>query len=262
MQHESEIFAAQIIDQDEEFEGLNAQLQEKTAEIGSLKKEIASSKVDARKVAKLQGQLDEAEREKQHSADRVKVLERRLDEAESKNVEKVGFEVERLQLELKNAVADKVLTEEKLTKQIDSLRKLRNHAVEDFEAKLRQRDRQITVLETELLELREKVSDNTVFDVDLDGNAGPTKEQLTELSDKCVELGDERDMLKRKIVVLAEEIESLKASSESQQLSELRSQLEQSEAMREALEESMINSNKDKEIDRLHKQLAEAKEKQ
>eukprot|EP01082_Thalassiosira_pseudonana_P006629 g5791.t1 g5791 contig20:167848-172306(-) len=262
LQHESEIFAAQIIDQDEEFEGLNAQLQEKTAEIGSLKKEIASSKVDARKVAKLQVQLDEAEREKQHSADRVKVLERRLDEAESKNVEKVGFEVERLQLELKNAVADKVLTEEKLTKQIDSLRKLRNHAVEDFEAKLRQRDRQITVLETELLELREKVSDNTVFDVDLDGNAGPTKEQLTELSDKCVELGDERDMLKRKIVVLAEEIESLKASSESQQLSELRSQLEQSEAMREALEESMINSNKDKEIDRLHKQLAEAKEKQ
>lgn len=262
LQHESEIFAAQIIDQDEEFEGLNAQLQEKTAEIGSLKKEIASSKVDARKVAKLQGQLDEAEREKQHSADRVKVLERRLDEAESKNVEKVGFEVERLQLELKNAVADKVLTEEKLTKQIDSLRKLRNHAVEDFEAKLRQRDRQITVLETLLLELREKVSDNTVFDVDLDGNAGPTKEQLTELSDKCVELGDERDMLKRKIVVLTEEIESLKASSESQQLSELRSQLEQSEAMREALEKSMINSNKDKEIDRLHKQLAEAKEKQ
>eukprot|EP00804_Cyclotella_cryptica_P027054 CCRYP_013682-RA/>CCRYP_013682-RA protein AED:0.01 eAED:0.01 QI:340/1/1/1/1/1/2/85/1637 len=264
LRHESEIFAAQIIDQDAEFAELNAKLKEKNAEIASMQKDVASSKLDARKIASLQRRLDDMKNEKDRQSDRVNELTQQLKKAESKKAEVDKSEVERFELELRKAKMEKEAVEEKLTKQIESLRKLRNHAFEEFEAKLSARDEQISALEKELLDLKEKALSSTAFAIDLNGKPAPTQDQLDELTDKCVELGDERDSLKVKIATLNREIETLRASSETKLISELRSKLAQSEAMRESLEknQSMFNSSRDAEIDRLHKQLAEAKEKQ
>jgi len=259
LQHESEIFAAQIIDQDEEFEDLNVRLKDKTSEIASLKREIASSSAEVRNVKNLERQLDELKEKKRHSNTIINNLEVELRDAELKRAEEDGFEVERLKLELKNAIADKLGLEERLTNQIDSLRKLRNHAVEDFEAKLRERAGQIASLENELLELRENVLDDDFDDIFLDEKPGQSKKQLLE----------ERDMLLVKIEALGEEIESLRATADSQQLSELqlaelKNKLARSEQLREELEKdinntsSIFNSSKDKNLDRLHRQLSEA----
>ena len=287
LQHESEIFAAQasswhdntwylslglnltysfpsscviwlslqIIDQDEEFESLNERLKEKTNEISSLKREIASSSSDMRNMKSLQSQLDQLRDDKRRNVSRINQLEVELRDAELKKAADDGYELERLKLELKNAIEDKAMTEDKLTKQIDSLRKLRNHAVEDFEKKLRDRDEQISSLEKELLELKERMSEDDFDDIFLDeSKPGQSKKELAE----------ERDMLLVKIETLDKEIESLKASTETQQLSELKSKLALSEKVREELEmdRSLFNSNKDREMDRLHKQLSEAREAQ
>ncbi|KAL7521151.1 hypothetical protein ACHAWX_006128 [Stephanocyclus meneghinianus] len=264
LRHESEIFAAQIIDQDAEFAELNAQLKEKNAEISSMQKDVASSKLDARKIASLQRRLDDMKLEKERQSERVNELTQQLKKAESKKADADKFEAERVALELKKAKMEKEAVEEKLTKQIESLRKLRNHAFEEFEAKLSARDGQIAALEKELLDLKEKALSSKAFAIDLNGIPAPTQEQLDELTDKCVELGDERDSLKLKIATLNKEIETLRASSETKLISELRSKLAQSEAMRVSLEnnQTMLNSSREAEIDRLHKQLAEAKEKQ
>ncbi|KAL3788538.1 hypothetical protein ACHAW5_009384 [Stephanodiscus triporus] len=248
LQHESEIFATQIIDQDKEFEALNARLKEKTSEITALKREIASSSADVRNMKHLQSQLDELREEKWKYSTRINKLEVELRDVELKKAEQSGFEFDRLKLELKSAIADKAETEDKMSKQIDSLRQLHSHAVEE----VRKRDGKIALLEKELTELRGKISDDSLDDVFLDDQTGQSKVQLIE----------ERDMLLIKIDNLSEEIESLRGVSESMMLSELKSKLARSEQVREELEKDRLHfmSNKDKEMDRLHLQLAETRQ--
>lgn len=218
-----------------------------------MKRDVASSTLDARKIASLQRRLDDMKDEKEGLLERVDDLSRKLKRAESSKADADEFELERLTDELKKA-----------TKQIESLRKLRNHAVEDFEAKLSSRDDQIAALEKELLDLKETAMNVKAFDIDLNGNPAPTQEQLDELTEKVIELSGERDALKQDIAALNNEIETLQASSESKLVSELRAKLAQSEAMRESVEKnrSMFTSDRDAEIDRLHKQLSDAKESQ
>lgn len=106
---------------------MNDRLKEKTSEIVTLKREIASSSADVRNVKNLERQLDELKEEKRHNTHRIKELETEIRDLELKKAQETGFEVERLKLELENAIEDKAETEEKLNKQIESLRKLRNH---------------------------------------------------------------------------------------------------------------------------------------
>ncbi|KAL7470415.1 hypothetical protein ACHAXS_010654 [Conticribra weissflogii] len=263
LQHESEIFAAQVIEQDEELEEMKTKLAEKNQQISALKREISSNKSDEIFVASLEEKVEDLQEQKRRNMRRIHDLEDKLEEAESKSrqASRDGFEVEKLKMELQNAITTKDLTEEKLTSQIESLRKLRNHAVEDYESKIRDRDNQISSLEKEVLELREQIASHVV-EIPLDG--APSQDQLDELSEKCVQLADERDKLKMEIKSLTDEINSLRNASESRQVSELKSKLAQSEKMREALEKnrSISNSGKNSEIDRLYKQLSEAKDAQ
>ena len=117
-----------VIDQDDEFENLNDQLKEKSSEIASLKREIASSSADVRNVKNLERQLDELKEDKRSNVSRINQLEAELRDVDMKKAEEVGFKVERLKIELQNAIDDKKATEETLNQQIGSLRKLRNHS--------------------------------------------------------------------------------------------------------------------------------------
>lgn len=258
LQHESEIFAAQIIDQDEEFDGLHARLQEQTGEIAALRRDAAATSADARRVDNLERQLKELQEEKRRGTTMIRDLEDQLRDVKLTRAKEDGFELERLTLALKSAIDEKETTEEKLTNQIDSLRKLRNHAVEDFEAKLQERAAQITSLESELLELREKEDFDDIF---LDEKQGSPKKQLLEEKEQLLE---ERDLLLVKVKSLGEDIASLRAVADSQQLSELKTKLVQSERLRKELEQnrSLLNSSKDKEMDRVRRQLSEARETQ
>jgi chromosome segregation ATPase len=76
------------------------------------------------------------------------------------------------------------------------------------------------------------------------------------------ELMAERDLLIVKIETLEQEIVSLRSVSESKQLSELKTKLAQSEQVRAELERDRLqfNADKDREMDRLHKQLSEARQ--
>lgn len=262
LRHESEIFAEQIIDQDVEFEALLTSVAEKDAQIEKLQKEklekeisSSSSEMDMQTIKDLQMKVRHLESEKKRNLERIDEIEFQLEETESKlkemeaqNAKNDGFEVEKLKLELKNALTEKDLVETKLNKQIDSIRKLRNHAVEEFEAKLKERDNQISSLEQELLDLKEKLDDDDIFDeVGLDGNevSNATKTEF-----------------EYKIQALEAEIESLRATTESVEVEELKKQLAESERMRGVLEmnRTIFNSGKDGEIDRLRQELSDVKE--
>lgn len=249
LQHESEIFAAQIIDQDEEFESLNERLKEKTNEVADMKREIASSSTEMRQLKSLQAQLDELREDKRLNTSRIHELEDELKDAELKKGMDTGIEVQRLKLELEKANDKNTETEERLTNQIESLRKLRNHAVETFEKQLKEKADQIATLEQELLE-KNGDDDDEFDDIFLEddkprGGGGTSKKEL-----------------KAKIATLEQEIETLRSSSDLPQLSELKTKLAQSEKLREELvsDRAQFNAAKDREMDRLHKQLSELRE--
>ena len=253
LQHENEIFATQIIEQDREFENLNSRLKVKTNEINSLKREIASSSVDVRNMKQLQSQLDELREEKWTYANRINKLEVELRDVELRKAERHGYEVERLKLELKSATADKDAIAEKMNRQIESLRHLHSHAAEE----LRNRDEKIASLEKELIELRELMAEETMDDVFLNDRDGQTVDQSNNK-----DLNEERDMLLAKVETLSGEIESLKNASESTIVAELKTKLARSEQVREELEKDRAHfmSNRDKEMDRFRLQLAETRQ--
>ncbi len=226
---------------------MNDRLKEKTNEVTTLKREIASSSTDVRNMKQLQAQLEVLRDEKWQYTTRINKLEVELRDVELKRAEQSGFELDRLKLELKSTIADKKSIESEMSKQIDSLRQLHTHAVEET----RNRDRRIALLEKELIGLREMISDDSLDDVCLGDQSAQPKNALIE----------ERDRLLVEIKTLSEEIVSLKSSSESTLLSELKSKLARSEQAREELEtnRSHIISTKDKEMDRLHFQLAETR---
>jgi len=250
LQHESEIFAAQIIDQDEEFESLNERLKERTNEVADMKREIASSSTEMRQLKSLQAQLDELRDDKRLNTSRIHELEDELKDAELKKGMDTGIEVQRLKLELEKTNDKNTETEERLTNQIESLRKLRNHAVETFEKQLKEKADQIATLEQELLE-KNGDDDDEFDDIFLEddkprgGGGGTSKKEL-----------------KAKIATLEQEIETLRSSSDLPQLSELKTKLAQSEKLREELvsDRAQFNAAKDREMDRLHKQLSELRE--
>ena len=258
LRHESEIFAEQIIEQDVEFEALNSAAAEKDAEIEKLQREVSSSSSaeDVQTIKSLHIKLKQLESEKMCNLERIDEVEFQLEETESRlkdleaeniKAKNDSFELDKLQLELKNALTDKELMETKLNKQIDSIRKLRNHAVEEFEEKLKERDDQIAALENELLDMKDKLADEDIFDeVGLDGN------QVHNAT---------KDELEYKVRELEAEIVSLRTSTESKQVEELQTQLAESERMRGVLEmnRTIFNSDKDGEIDRLRKELSDAK---
>ena len=95
LQQESEMFAQQIIDQDDEFNKLSLRLKEKTSEISSLKRDIASSSTDVRQLKTLEVEVRELKEEKRLNVARINKLEVEMRDAELHRAEVDGYEVER-----------------------------------------------------------------------------------------------------------------------------------------------------------------------
>ena len=95
LQQESEMFAQQIIDQDDEFNKLSLRLKEKTSEIASLKRDIASTSADVRQLKNLEVEVSELKEEKRLNVARINKLEVEMRDVELHRAEEDGYEVER-----------------------------------------------------------------------------------------------------------------------------------------------------------------------
>lgn len=173
LQKESEIFASQIIEQDEEMQLLRLDLEDRDKEVTDLRKELAdlhnelattkskstSRDRDLDRIADLQAELDEMQeanetqrqevrdlrrqiRDSQSSLDSVDDLRLELEHANKSLSEmrsKVGHSAQQdasLRDELNEAIAGKDAAE----KELESMRRLRVTAVDELEKKIRERD--------------------------------------------------------------------------------------------------------------------------
>ena len=183
LQKESEIFASQIIEQDEEMQLLRLDLEDRDKEVTDLRRELAdlqndltttktkstSRDRDLDRIADLQAELDEMQeanetqrqevrdlrrqiRDSQSALDSVDDLRLELEHANKSLSEmrcKVGNSVQQdasLRDELNESIASKDATEKRLEQQMESMRRLRVTAVEELEKKIRERDESIEEL--------------------------------------------------------------------------------------------------------------------
>ncbi|KAI2509974.1 hypothetical protein MHU86_4400 [Fragilaria crotonensis] len=178
LQNESEIFAGQIIEQDEELESLRSALEKRDARItlierenAALKRKASSISQDNFRVDELQAELDELQEANNTQRAELRDMRKQLREAIGKANEaqdlraeleqakhaleqlnnKVGSsarEDANLRRQLEIAQLEKEEIEKKLNGQIDSMRRLRNSTIEGMEDKLRQKDAEIAELQS------------------------------------------------------------------------------------------------------------------
>ena len=224
LQQESEIFAGQIIEQDEEIEGLRGELDEQRQINASLSEQVAnlksnghvSNSANESRLTELQAKAQREElrdlrhklRDAQAEAERVTDLEVQLREAQSlksrsmnsfdrdeieefemreqlENLKRSKSALEKelreakqtaaavssvelvprssraedeLRQDLEDAIATKEASEQRLTKQIESLRKLKDSAKHEFEETLRERDEEIASLKETVAKQEQVIS--------------------------------------------------------------------------------------------------------
>jgi len=313
LQQESEIFAGQIIEQDEEIEGLRNELDEQRDINLSLSEQVSDLKsnghaaarggADEAKLANMQAHLDEVQeankahreelrelrirlRETQLEADRVADLEVQLREAQSAASSTVqtrsfqGDEMEEFDLreqlehvqrskasieaelrqarrdaadaadksaaivaelrqvkraaadqpkslqveeelrqDLEDAIATKEASEQRMMKQIESLRKLKDSAKHEFEEQIRERDEEITSLKESAAKQSELV---VSLQKEIDGFESAIKKEddqaVTSLRTEIDGLKSSLDEKSELIKQLEKETDMLKTSLEEQKI--------------------------------------------
>ena len=211
LQKESEIFAGQIIEQDEEMEALRSDLQEKEKRIDSLQRELSSWKRkanrerDSDRIIELQAELDEIQEANDTQRAELRDLRKQLREAKKLADDALDLKAELEQAkylindmkskagqtargdadvrsQLQKAIAAKDEQEQKHSQTIEAMRRQRNAAIESLEEKLRGKDQVIADLEEEL-ESSDKVKNNNVKELE---------REIQRLND---ELDDQHDMI-------------------------------------------------------------------
>jgi chromosome segregation ATPase len=167
---ESEIFAGQIIEQDEEIEKLRSKLADRESRVSFLEKELANVKRkatsldrDMDKIADLQAELDELQEANSTQRAEVRDLRKQLREAKthSNELQDLRAELDQTQRALEEAKSkvgsnerddktwkrqlealqvEKEEMETKFSQQMDSMRRQRNAAVEALEEKIKEKD--------------------------------------------------------------------------------------------------------------------------
>ena len=179
LQKESEIFAGQIIEQDEEMEGLKCQLEDRQAQIAALTAELAklktkgnSKQIDMEEVVKLRAELDEMQEANRTQLMELRDLRKKLRESKANADQVVDLKIELAQAkraleenreravasdrddptmkrELENALVVKARTEKAMSEQEESIRSSKA-AIRALEAKLKEREDTIAALRRDL----------------------------------------------------------------------------------------------------------------
>jgi chromosome segregation ATPase len=178
LQKESEIFASQIIDQDEELETLRAAVDERESRISILEKENSALKRkassisrDSVKIDELQAELDELQEGSKTQRAELREMRKQLREATDKaseakdiqaELEQAQYALEQLKSKagssaredatlrrkLQLAERERSEIETKLKEEIDSIRREEKESIDRLEAKILDRDRLIKDLQS------------------------------------------------------------------------------------------------------------------
>ena len=186
LQKESEIFAGQIIEQDEEIEALRHELSDRNEELASVERELAAvrRKMSSRnrgEVTDLRAQVDEMQEANETQRVELRDLRKQLRDAKSTADEAMDLKAEldqanlaledmrrkidlnarddaSLRKSLDQVTQDKEVMQNRLSQQMESVRRLRNSAVEALEQKVREGESNISSLETEVASRDERVA--------------------------------------------------------------------------------------------------------
>ena len=320
LQKESEIFASQIIEQDQEIGDLNNDLADRDEKIDNLEREILAlrrrgSARDRNEVADLKAQVDELQEANDTQRTEVRELRKQLRDAKAAADESLDLRaeldqanhaladmrarVERmrdddvgLRRERDFAMSEKDSAEQRLSQQLESVRRLRNAAVESLEEKLRvrqeevdtvreelsSRERKIASLETDLSKIQQKLDVQSSVAEDSQKALKELRNVLeTERASSAAaaarspsadpETEEEKAALKAEIAELKKSLQNV--SEDGFLVEDLQQKLDEADRIRETSEQSLVDSyerkievlklNKDVTIDQLRKELTGAR---
>uniref|UniRef100_A0A7S1ZMT5 Uncharacterized protein n=1 Tax=Trieres chinensis TaxID=1514140 RepID=A0A7S1ZMT5_TRICV len=187
----------------------------------------------------------------------------------------------KLEQDLMDAVSDKESTEERLSKQLESLRKLRESTVQDFEAKVRERQQRIEELEQEasaqeerLLLLEKEMGDLKLKTKELqEGANNDTNESRAQIVARSLaDYKEQIELLKSRNSSLVETVKALQDELKSAEESATRMKEDKSDRAHDAEEfernvvatyerkMQLLRMDHDVAMDYLRKELTEAKE--
>lgn len=281
LQKESEIFAGQIIEQDEEMESLRSAVEERDSRIASMEREVSTLKrkassraVSANRVEDLQAELDELQEANNTQRSELRDMRKQLRETKATANEAMDLRAELEQAnhalaQMKNKVGssaredaemkrqleavqlEKEEAERKANLQLDSMRRQRNSTVEAMEEKLRERDATIKRLENndrlELLEVEIKKLSKELFEKSkmLEDSQKASKELQIKLEEQ--RSIDEMAKNDHEKVKLEEEVGALRrqlgeVESDKNKIDSIKQQLEDANTEKEALEQRIVDS--------------------
>jgi len=306
LQKESEIFAGQIIEQDEEMEVLRTSLDERDERILMLEKDLANIKRkaashnrDSGRFEDLQAELDEMQEANDTHRVEIRELRKQLRDAKAQanevldlraELEQAEFAMEEtkkkyvlstqedlnLRHQLDAAQADRKDIESKLNQQIESIHMKMNSEISQLEEKLKEKEQVIDdlradekslELETEIKQLSRKLFEKSerleevkVLNEELRLRLNDRKEEEKRREREEDNLFSEAEDLRTQLLSLESDRaninaikEQLKSANEDKEMTESR--------VVETYERklSLLNLEKDTTIDRLRKELVEAK---
>eukprot|EP00542_Grammatophora_oceanica_P007865 CAMPEP_0194069804 /NCGR_PEP_ID=MMETSP0009_2-20130614/87838_1 /TAXON_ID=210454 /ORGANISM="Grammatophora oceanica, Strain CCMP 410" /LENGTH=1630 /DNA_ID=CAMNT_0038723025 /DNA_START=486 /DNA_END=5378 /DNA_ORIENTATION=+ len=311
LQKESEIFASQIIEQDEEMHALRTDLGDREAQVEKLKKDLSMAKKnkqsqqeDQDMIADLQAELDELQEANATKRQELRDLRRELREVKSKadNATDIAIELEQAQRSASEwkAKAEDLRTKEtalqaelqelndrlghsetKLNLQQDSMRLMRQQAVDALELKVKEQEEMIETLQAKVDEEAMGRKDATIErltkeierqNLDIQGHHDALDALQKKLLEKEEELeqprvDEEKEELKKRIDELERDMEVL--AEDKLAIDDMKLKLTAAEDIRLSSEKGIVDSyerkisllklNKDVTIDTLRKELLEAK---
>jgi len=273
LQQESEIFAGQIIEQDEEMEALRTTADERTMHILELEKDLASVKRkavshdrDMGRFEDMQAELDEIQEANDTHRSEIRDLRKQLRESKTHTNEFLDLRAEleqaqyameemrhnlafsteegmKLQNEIEEAFESKEDIEYKLNQQIDSMRRQRNGVISALEEKIKEKDDTIEELcsneRTVELEMEiEQLSKKLFEKADMLEEYHALNNQLQKKLDENVGAQRQKE-LERKKEVLEKEVDKLRNMLLSTELDR---------ANIEAIKGQLKSSNEDKQV--------------
>jgi chromosome segregation ATPase len=281
LRKESEIFAGQIIEQDEEMEALKNELDERDREIASLKnqlktheEQLSTNRADAKEVVRLRAELDELQESNRTHLMELRDLRRKLRDTKFDSNKMADLEIElsqtkraleeqktrsvvteRVDPKLKQELADarraRERAEKTIAEQLETIR-LSQATADALEKQLKDREATIADLKSEfskskndaLLALQSEVDR---LRVELQDQTAQTVRALADLEDMKRSRNNAESSRDGALEALESEVEVLRSQlrtleDERAHIEELKDRLARAEEDRESVEQSIVDS--------------------
>jgi chromosome segregation ATPase len=273
LRKENEIFAGQIVDQDEEMEALRSDLADRDAqvttlsqELGTLRRQVNTRHVEKSRVDGLRAQLDELQEANEAQREELRVLRRQLREAKADvdRLDEMKLELAEarqeldeyrskagrsaredgeLKRQLDDAVAAKEEAKKNMEKEMESLRVEHDAAIRALEAKVGDREEEIESLrrssegaDERVMALAEEVDS---LNRELEEREAMAHDELV-MADEIDKLKGEREMLIKDVEELNKELSAFQEDRNN--IEEIKERLSAAENGRLSAEQGIIDA--------------------